>query len=44
MTKLLYIEASPRKDRSYSIKVASAFLDAYRLARLRWDLFHLPRN
>ncbi len=32
MTKLLYIEASPRKDRSYSIKVASAFLDAYRLA------------
>lgn len=32
MTKLLYIEASPRKDRSYSIKVARAFLDAYRVA------------
>ena len=32
MTRLLHIEASPRKDRSYSIKVATAFLDAYRLA------------
>lgn len=30
MAKLLYIEASPRKDRSASIKVAKAFLDEYR--------------
>ena len=28
--KLLHIESSPRKDRSKSIEVASAFLDAYR--------------
>lgn len=32
MAKLLYIESSPRKHRSKSIKVASAFLDAYRTA------------
>ncbi len=30
MAKLLYIEASPRKQRSKSIRVAGAFLDAYR--------------
>ena len=30
MTKLLYIEALPRKDRAYSIKVAQQFLDAYK--------------
>jgi FMN-dependent NADH-azoreductase len=29
MAKLLYIEASPRKDRSSSIKVARAFVDEY---------------
>jgi len=29
MAKLLYIEASPRKDRSYSIQVAREFLAAY---------------
>ena len=29
MAKLLYIEASPRKERSKSIKVASALLEAY---------------
>lgn len=29
MTKLLYIEASPRKTRSHSIAVAREFLDAY---------------
>ena len=29
MSKLLYIEASPRKDRSASIAVAHEFLDAY---------------
>ena len=32
MARLLYIESSPRKQRSHSIKVASAFLDAYRAA------------
>ena len=32
MTKLLYIEVSPRKERSHSIAVARAFLDAYRSA------------
>ncbi len=30
MAILLYIEASPRKERSASIKVAKAFLDTYR--------------
>ena len=30
MSKLLYIESSPRKERSKSIRVASAFLDAYK--------------
>jgi len=29
MTKLIYIESSPRKERSHSIKVARAFLDEY---------------
>lgn len=29
MAKLLYIEASPRKERSASIEVAKVFLDAY---------------
>ncbi|MCU0719378.1 MAG: NAD(P)H-dependent oxidoreductase, partial [Pirellula sp.] len=32
MSKLLYIESSPRKDRSKSIRVAHAFLDAYKQA------------
>lgn len=32
MATLLYIEASPRKQRSHSIKVANSFLDAYRTA------------
>ena len=32
MSKLLYIEASPRKQRSHSIKVADAFLRAYQSA------------
>ena len=32
MARLLYIEASPRKERSHSIAVAEAFLDAYRAA------------
>ncbi len=30
MAKLLYIEASPRKERSQSIRVANTFLNAYR--------------
>lgn len=32
MAKLLYIESSPRKSRSKSIKVANAFIDAYKSA------------
>lgn len=32
MARLLYIESSPRKDRSASIAVARHFLDAYRAA------------
>ena len=32
MAKLLYVESSPRKQRSASIEVAKAFLDAYRIA------------
>ncbi|MFH5805590.1 FMN-dependent NADH-azoreductase [Alienimonas sp. DA493] len=32
MARLLYVEASPRKQRSHSIAVARAFLDAYRTA------------
>ncbi len=32
MARLLYIEASPRKDRSASIKVAGEFVEAYRKA------------
>jgi len=32
MSKLLYIQASPRGERSHSVRVAEAFLDAYRQA------------
>ena len=32
MTKVLYIEVSPRKERSHSIAVAEAFMDAYTTA------------
>jgi FMN-dependent NADH-azoreductase len=32
MAQLLYIECSPRKDRSASIEVSRAFIDAYRAA------------
>jgi FMN-dependent NADH-azoreductase len=32
MSILLYVEVSPRKSRSHSIKVANAFLDAYATA------------
>src|SRR5580698_9573351 len=30
MAQLLYVEASPRKDRSASIEISRAFLEAYR--------------
>ena len=44
MAKLLYIESSPRKERSHSIAVARAFVDAYRSAHPSdtvetWDLW-----
>ena len=44
MAKLLYIEASPRKQRSASIAVAREFLDAYKAANPddevdTWDLW-----
>ena len=32
MSKLIYIESSPRKDRSSSIKITKAFLDAHQKA------------
>ena len=35
MTNLLHIEASPRKERSHSIAVARAFIEAYREANPR---------
>lgn len=47
MAKLLYIEASPRKDRSASIAVAREFLAAYKAAHAgdtveTLDLWHCP--
>jgi FMN-dependent NADH-azoreductase len=44
MAKLLYIEASPRKQRSHSIAVAQSFLRAYSIAHPSdvietWDLW-----
>ena len=33
MARLLYIESSPRKDRSSSINIANAFIEEYRKAR-----------
>ena len=47
MAKLLYIEASPRKERSASISVAKEFLDAYQAANPgdeieTWDLWGEP--
>lgn len=41
MTKLLYIEASPRKERSHSIAVAEAFLDSYRQANANHEIDRL---
>lgn len=50
MARLLYVESSPRKERSHSIKVANAFLEAYAAANRadeidRLDLWaeELPR-
>jgi FMN-dependent NADH-azoreductase len=42
MTKLLYIEASPRKDQSYSSQVANEFLDAYKAKNPDHEIEHLP--
>jgi FMN-dependent NADH-azoreductase len=41
MTKLLYIESSPRKGRSKSIKVANAFLEKYRETNVDDDIVTL---
>lgn len=41
MAKLLYIESSPRKERSKSIRVATAFLDAYREANPKDEIVTL---
>jgi FMN-dependent NADH-azoreductase len=38
MSKLFYIEASPRKKRAYSIKVAQQLLDAYKEANPSHDI------
>lgn len=47
MAKLLYIESSPRKERSASIEVSTAFLDSYRSSHPHdeidvWDLWLEP--
>jgi FMN-dependent NADH-azoreductase len=44
MSKILYIQASPRRERSYSIAVANAFIESYRVVHptdeiLAVDLF-----
>lgn len=40
--KLLYIEASPRKDNSSSSRVANSFVEAYRQANPDHEVEHLP--
>lgn len=35
MAKLIYVKASPRKDRSHSSRVAKQFVDAYRAAHAK---------
>lgn len=42
MTKLLYIEASPRKELSYSSQVGSEFLAAYKAENPDHEIEHLP--
>jgi FMN-dependent NADH-azoreductase len=39
MSKLLYIQASPRGERSHSIAAAEAFLDAYKAANPKDEIF-----
>lgn len=41
MAKLLYIESSPRKERSKSIEISKAFLDAYQSANPRDEIVTL---
>ena len=40
--KLLYIEASPRKENACSSRVANAFVDAYKAANPQDEIEHLP--
>jgi len=40
--KVLYIEASPRRDHSYSSQVANAFVKSYRAANPDHEIEHLP--
>lgn len=40
--KLLFIEASPRKENSISSRVANAFVDAYKQANPDHEVEHLP--
>ena len=42
MTKLLYIEASPRRGDSYSSQVAEEFLDAYQKANPDHEIERMP--
>jgi FMN-dependent NADH-azoreductase len=42
LTKLLYLEASPRGANSYSSRVAAAFLDEYRKTNPDHEIEHLP--
>ena len=38
MSRVLYIQASPRGERSYSISVADAFVSAYKAANPRDEI------
>lgn len=40
--KVLYLEASPRGEQSYSSQVASAFLDTYRAENPDHEIEHMP--
>ena len=42
MTKVLYIEASPRKGNPYSSQVAAEFLDAYQTANPDHEIERMP--
>ena len=42
MTKLLFIESSPRKESSYSSTVAYEFLESYKAANPDHEIEHLP--